>query len=101
MRFIAPIGYPDMLRLEEAARVVLADSGGVQKEAFWFQTPCITLRDETEWVETVNSGWNRLVGADVSQILLAAGSQCWSGGRDESKQSSQAAMLWANALRAA
>ncbi|MCS1352257.1 non-hydrolyzing UDP-N-acetylglucosamine 2-epimerase [Mechercharimyces sp. CAU 1602] len=69
---IAPIGYLDMLQLEAAAAKILTDSGGVQKEAFLLQTPCITMRDETEWVETVKWRANRLVGADERQIVEAA-----------------------------
>lgn len=71
LRLIEPLPYFDLLILEKNARAVLTDSGGVQKEACWFEVPCITLRDETEWVETLESGWNRLAGADTERILRA------------------------------
>lgn len=64
-----PLSYIDMICLEQAARVILTDSGGVQKEAFFYDVPCITARDETEWVETVRSGRNMLAGADEQKIL--------------------------------
>lgn len=68
---IEPQPYLDMIALEQAAALILTDSGGVQKEAFFFDVPCVTLREETEWVETVNAGANVLVGADGDRIVAA------------------------------
>lgn len=68
---VDPVAYLDMLVLEENAALVLTDSGGVQKEAFFFGVPCVTLRDETEWVELVDLGWNQIAGAAADRILAA------------------------------
>lgn len=74
IRVIEPVGYLDMVRLETGAKKIVTDSGGVQKEAFFLGKPCITMRDETEWVETVENGWNVIVGADAEKITRAINS---------------------------
>jgi UDP-GlcNAc3NAcA epimerase len=78
---IEPLGYLDMMALTEAARLVLTDSGGLQKEAYWMGVPCITMRSETEWVETVDAGWNVLVGSDEKKITEAVRSFAPKGSR--------------------
>jgi UDP-GlcNAc3NAcA epimerase len=66
---LSPLRYLNMLRLEESARLILTDSGGAQKEACWLGMPCVTLCDETEWVETVEQGWNVLAGVSTERII--------------------------------
>jgi UDP-GlcNAc3NAcA epimerase len=65
---IEPLPFLDMIALEQTAKIIITDSGGVQKESFFYKVPCITIRDETEWIETVQSGWNTLVGANSRRI---------------------------------
>lgn len=72
IKLIEPVGYLNMIQLEKFAALIATDSGGVQKEAFFYQVPCVTLRDETEWVELVEAGWNRVVSPVNAKTLQAA-----------------------------
>ncbi|MBE6071944.1 MAG: UDP-N-acetylglucosamine 2-epimerase (non-hydrolyzing) [Clostridium butyricum] len=71
IQIIDPVGYLEMISLQENACKIVTDSGGVQKEAYFLKKPCITMRDETEWIETVQNGWNTIVGSDSKKILDA------------------------------
>ena len=72
LKILDPLPYLEMQRLQMSARLILTDSGGIQKEAYFHQVPCITMRDETEWAETLDAGWNQLVGANEKNIIHAA-----------------------------
>jgi len=69
VKIIAPVGYLELLQILSKSIKVLTDSGGLQKEAFFMDKPCVTLRDETEWIETLDDGWNHIAGANFDQIV--------------------------------
>jgi UDP-GlcNAc3NAcA epimerase len=72
LRIVEPVGYLDMVMLEKNAQLIVTDSGGVQKEAFFHKVPCVTLRDETEWLELVQMGWNTAVSPKTEKIVADA-----------------------------
>lgn len=83
VRLLDPLGYLDMLQLERSAAVIATDSGGVQKEAFFHGVPCVTLRDETEWVELIDAGWNRLAPPrNVQHVIHSVTGAIGSSGTD-------------------
>jgi UDP-GlcNAc3NAcA epimerase len=71
LKILSPLSYLEFQNLKMCAKFILTDSGGVQKEAFFHQVPCITFRNETEWIETVSEGWNQLVGTNSKKIVNA------------------------------
>lgn len=98
VQVIDPVSYVDMVALAQNARLILTDSGGLQKEAYWLGVPCVTLRDETEWVETVVAGWNTLAGCDANAIGEAARTFSPRGPRPELYGSGKAAEACVAAL---
>lgn len=89
LKVTEPLSFFDMIVLEKNASLVVTDSGGVQKEAYFYKTPCVTMREDTEWMETVLSGWNVLVGADykkirqsIEQISIPESHECFYGKGD-------------------
>lgn len=71
IKMIDPVSFLDMIVLEKNAKCILTDSGGIQKESYFHRVPCVTLREETEWIETVNAGWNQIAGYKQENILKA------------------------------
>ena len=97
---LPPLGYLDFMKLAMHARAVLTDSGGVQKEAYLLGVPCVTLRDTTEWVETVEAGWNTLVDLDAEAAVSALECSIPDGERPELYGGGRAAERVADVLRA-
>ena len=97
---IEPVGRFDMLMLEANANCILTNSGGIQKEAYWVGVRCITLREETEWVETVSAGWNKLAGVEPKTIHSIFESWLPMGGREPLYGDGRAAPQIVAALKA-
>jgi UDP-N-acetylglucosamine 2-epimerase len=100
MRLLPPLGYLDFMKLAMHARALLTDSGGVQKEAYILGVPCVTMRESTEWVETVDAGWNTLVGLDAEAAVAALEAPRPEGERPDLYGSGQAAERVCRALSA-
>ena len=81
IRMVPPVSYIETVSLLRNSAGLLTDSGGMQKEAYFFGVPCVTLREETEWVETVELGWNRLTGADTNRIIAGVAGMARPAGR--------------------
>ena len=82
LTIIDPVGYLDMVELERNAGLIVTDSGGVQKEAYFYRVPCVTLRAETEWLELIDAGWNRLGGNSVDEVISAVRAAFGSTGKE-------------------
>lgn len=83
VKLVEPLPFLAMVSMEQSARAIITDSGGIQKEAYFYRVPCVTVRDETEWVETVESGWNILAGADSGKIIQAYRNSASNPSREE------------------
>ena len=99
IRLVDPVGYLDMMRLESGSALIATDSGGVQKEAYFHRVACLTLRDETEWVELLEIGANRLVGADSEAIAAGLCDRAFRASNNEVYGDGRAADRIAEALR--